>query len=344
MKEYESRSVLRRLPVDHIEEIEEESHVGHLAKSLGLWQLTAIGVGGIIGVGIFSLAGLVAHGDADNPGVGPSVLIAFLIAGLASAAAALSYAEFAGMIPRAGSAYTYGYVALGELVGWFIGWDLLLEYIAIVAVVAIGISGYLEAFLQRLRVELPLSDHCERRGRRAVVNIPAVLICLLVDLHSGSRRRRPSVASSSLSSVIKVLLILLHHRVGNLLHQHCQLRPVHAFRLRPGAHRRGDRVLRRLRVRRHEHRRRGGQDGQKHMPKAIILSLIIAMIALCCGNPRPHRYAELHRDRPGEPGSPPPSRSVGLPVAEHHLRLRCCSLHHDRDADLPAGSPASGSR
>ena len=85
MKAYESRSVLRRLPVDHIEEIEEESHVGHLARSLGLWQLTAIGVGGIIGVGIFSLAGLVAHGDADNPGVGPSVVIAFLIAGLASA-------------------------------------------------------------------------------------------------------------------------------------------------------------------------------------------------------------------------------------------------------------------
>jgi APA family basic amino acid/polyamine antiporter len=121
MKEYESSSVLRKLPVDHIEEVEEESHVGHLQKSLGLWQLTAIGVGGIIGVGIFSLAGLVAHGDQDNPGVGPSVLIAFLIAGLASAAAALSYAEFAGMIPRAGSAYTYGYVALGEIVGWFIG-------------------------------------------------------------------------------------------------------------------------------------------------------------------------------------------------------------------------------
>ena len=82
MKEYESTSVLRKLPVDHIEEVEEESHVGHLAKSLGLWQLTAIGVGGIIGVGIFSLAGLVAHGDADNPGVGPAVLIAFLIAGI----------------------------------------------------------------------------------------------------------------------------------------------------------------------------------------------------------------------------------------------------------------------
>ncbi|HYO36200.1 MAG TPA: amino acid permease, partial [Geodermatophilus sp.] len=96
-----NRSVWRRMPIDQMDDAQESG--GGLAKSLGLWQLTAIGVGGIIGVGIFSLAGLVAAGDADNEGVGPAVLIAFLIAGLASAAAALSYAEFAGMIPRAGS-------------------------------------------------------------------------------------------------------------------------------------------------------------------------------------------------------------------------------------------------
>src|SRR3954452_2560153 len=114
-----SGAVWRRLPGERIEEIEAERGAGQRTQSLGLCQLTPIGVGGIIGVGISSLAGLVPHGDADNPGVGPSVLVAFLIAGLASAAAALSYAEFAGMIPRAGSAYTYGYVALGELVAWF---------------------------------------------------------------------------------------------------------------------------------------------------------------------------------------------------------------------------------
>src|SRR3712207_5765320 len=182
------QSVFRRMPVDQMEEIEKESGAGALAKSLGLWQLTAIGVGGIIGVGIFSLAGLVAAGDADNPGVGPAVLIAFLIAGLASAAAAVSYAEFAGMIPRAGSAYTYGYVALGEIIGWFIGWDLLLEYIAIVAVVAIGISGYLEAFLNGFGVTLPISitASAEEGG---IVNLPAMLICLLVTaiLSAGTR-------------------------------------------------------------------------------------------------------------------------------------------------------------
>src|SRR3712207_4176510 len=206
MATYESRSVWRRLPVDRMEEIEAESGAGELNKSLGLWQLTAIGVGGIIGVGIFSLAGLVAQGDADTPGVGPAVLIAFLIAGLASAAAALSYAEFAGMIPRAGSAYTYGYVALGELVGWFIGWDLLLEYIAIVAVVAIGISGYLEAFLNGFGVTLPISitASAEEGG---VVNVPAIVICLLVTFIL-SRGTKTFGRFELIAVAIKILLIL----------------------------------------------------------------------------------------------------------------------------------------
>ena len=84
------------------------------------------------------------------------MLISFLIAGVASAAAAFSYAEFAGLIPKAGSAYTYGYAVLGEIVGWFIGWDLLLEYTAIVAVVAIGISGYFNDPARRSSgIELP---------------------------------------------------------------------------------------------------------------------------------------------------------------------------------------------
>ena len=96
---------LRRKPID---DIESEGGDG-LQRTLGLWQLTAIGIGGIIGAGIFSLAGAVANEKA-----GPAVLVSFLIAGVASAAAAFSYAEFAGLIPRAGSAYTYGYVVLGS--------------------------------------------------------------------------------------------------------------------------------------------------------------------------------------------------------------------------------------
>ncbi|WBB77248.1 amino acid permease [Micromonospora sp. WMMD882] len=166
------RGLLRRKPV---EEITEETDEG-LARSLGLWQLTAIGVGGIIGAGIFALAGAVANETA-----GPAVLLSFLIAGVASAAAALSYAEFAGMIPKAGSAYTYGYVVLGEAVAWFIGWDLLLEYTAIVAVVAIGISGYFGFLVGELGVALPewmLGAPGSGEGR--VVDLFAVLLCLLI--------------------------------------------------------------------------------------------------------------------------------------------------------------------
>src|SRR6476659_11014090 len=120
-------------------------------RVLGVWQLTAIGIGGIIGVGIVVLAGQQAALNA-----GPAVALSFVIAGIASAAAALCYAEFAGMIPVTGSAYTYGYAVLGELAAWLIGWDLLLEYALIVAVVAIGWSGYVQHLMAGLGIQLPV--------------------------------------------------------------------------------------------------------------------------------------------------------------------------------------------
>src|SRR5215475_2370806 len=119
-------------------------------RVLGVWQLTAIGIGGIIGVGIFVLAGQQAAANA-----GPAVALSFIIAGIASAAAALCYAEFAGLIPVTGSAYTYGYAVLGEIVAWIIGWDLLLEYALVVAVVSIGWSAYLQALLGQFGLALP---------------------------------------------------------------------------------------------------------------------------------------------------------------------------------------------
>jgi basic amino acid/polyamine antiporter, APA family len=124
---------------------------GQFRRVLGLWQLTGIGLGGLIGAGIFVLTGVVAATQA-----GPAVSLSFVIAGTASSAAALCYAEFAGMIPVAGSAYTYGYAALGEVVAWIIGWDLLLEYSLVVAVVSIGWSGYLQALLSELGLFLPV--------------------------------------------------------------------------------------------------------------------------------------------------------------------------------------------
>jgi basic amino acid/polyamine antiporter, APA family len=142
------QALLRTKPVEQLQS--ETSQQGQFRRVLGLWQLTAIGLGGIIGAGIFVLTGVVAATQA-----GPAVLLSFVIAGIASAAAALCYAEFAGMIPAAGSAYTYGYAALGEIVAWVIGWDLLLEYALVVAVVSIGWSGYLQALLGIFGVSLP---------------------------------------------------------------------------------------------------------------------------------------------------------------------------------------------
>ncbi|MBC7595243.1 MAG: amino acid permease, partial [Kineosporiaceae bacterium] len=145
-----------------------------LERSIGLWQLTAIGLGAIIGAGIFALAGPVAKADA-----GPAVSLSFLLAGFASACAALSYAEFGSLIPQAGSAYTYGYAVLGEVVGWFIGWDLLLEYTAIVAVVAIGVSQYISFLLTALGLDLPmwmLGAPGSGDGHR--VDLFAILLCL----------------------------------------------------------------------------------------------------------------------------------------------------------------------
>ena len=171
------RGVFRRKPIDQIEP--EDPDGGGLTRALGVGQLTALGVGGIIGAGVFSLAGAVAKEDA-----GPGVLFSFLIAGIASACAALSYAEFAGMIPKAGSAYTYGYAVLGEGVGWLIGWDLLLEYTAIVAVVGIGISGYFGFLVEQVGISLPEwmlgapGSDPSQPGR--VVDLFAVILCLLI--------------------------------------------------------------------------------------------------------------------------------------------------------------------
>ena len=270
-----TRSIMRRKPLDDIEE--ENKHSG-LFKSLGLWQLTAIGVGGIIGVGIFSLAGLVAAGTEENPGVGPAVLISFLIAGLASAAAALSYAEFAGMIPRAGSAYTYGYVALGEVIGWFIGWDLLLEYIAIVAVVAIGISGYLEAFLSGIGIHLPVwMTSTAEEGKGGIINIPAILVCLLVTWIL-SRGTKAFGRFELVAVAIKVVLILFIIGLGVFYIDTNNYNPFMPSGFGPVLAGSATVFFAVFGYDAMSTAAEEAKDGKKHMPKAIVLSLIIAML------------------------------------------------------------------
>ena len=163
------RTLLRTKPIEQLQR--EIGSAQQFRRVLGLWQLTAIGLGGLIGAGIFVLTGVVAATQA-----GPAVSLSFVIAGVASAAAALCYAEFAGMIPVAGSAYTYGYAVLGELVAWVIGWDLLLGYVLVVAVVSIGWSGYVQALLSLFGFTLPnWAMGAPGTGTGHVLDLPAML-------------------------------------------------------------------------------------------------------------------------------------------------------------------------
>ncbi|HEY2059413.1 MAG TPA: amino acid permease [Amycolatopsis sp.] len=267
--------IFRRKPIEEID----GSAAGGLQRTLGLRQLTAIGVGGIIGAGIFSLAGAVANKTA-----GPAVLISFLIAGIASAAAAFSYAEFAGLIPRAGSAYTYGYAVLGEIVGWFIGWDLLLEYTAIVSVVAIGISGYFNDLLGFLHVSLPAwmsgAPGTEPTGIAPgsyKVNLFAVLLCLIIAfvLNQGMKN---AARFETLLVYLKVALVVLVIVVGAFHIKTGNYSNFFPFGL-SGAFTGAATVF--FAVFGYDAMSTAAEeskDSQKHMPKAILYSLAISMV------------------------------------------------------------------
>jgi APA family basic amino acid/polyamine antiporter len=144
-----------------------------LRRSLSAWDLTLLGIGAIIGTGIFVLTGTAAANQA-----GPAITMSYLAAGLACAFAALCYAEFASMIPIAGSAYTYAYATLGEIVAWMIGWDLILEYAVGSMTVAIGWSGYMQRLLAGFGIELPIA--LGAAPPVGVINLPAVIIVLLI--------------------------------------------------------------------------------------------------------------------------------------------------------------------
>ncbi|MGH9868447.1 MAG: amino acid permease [Candidatus Polarisedimenticolia bacterium] len=121
-----------------------------LKRTLGPIQLTALGIGAVIGAGIFATVGTAAAGNPDRPGAGPAILLSFIITGVACAFCALCYAELASMIPISGSAYTYSYATLGEVVAWIIGWDLIIEYAIGNVAVAISWSGYFNELLRGL--------------------------------------------------------------------------------------------------------------------------------------------------------------------------------------------------
>jgi len=144
-------SLVRCKPVSEVVAASE----GRLKRVLGPWNLIALGIGGIIGAGIFATVGTAAVGDAARPGAGPAIIVSFVLTGIACGFAALCYAEFASMVPIAGSAYTYAYTTLGELVAWIIGWDLIIEYAVGNVAVAISWSGYFNAFLSGFGIHFP---------------------------------------------------------------------------------------------------------------------------------------------------------------------------------------------
>src|SRR5687768_8935245 len=155
-----------------------------LKRTLTASNLTLLGIGAIIGAGIFVLTGQAAAQYA-----GPGIVISFVIAGMGCLFAGLCYAEFASMIPIAGSAYTYGYATLGEFIAWIIGWDLILEYALGAVTVAIGWSGYVVSFLDGIGIHLP-PELTAARGAAvtladgstvtALFNLPAVVIIAIV--------------------------------------------------------------------------------------------------------------------------------------------------------------------
>jgi len=168
-----------------VTDLQKEAETDHsLKRALGALNLTMLGIGAIIGTGIFVLTGTVAAQNA-----GPAVVLSFVLAGVASIFAALCYAEFASLVPMAGSAYTYGYATLGELFAWIIGWDLVLEYALGAVTVAIGWSGYVVSFLKDIGINFPCTLSAARgtavmcadgTTATALFNLPAVIIIALV--------------------------------------------------------------------------------------------------------------------------------------------------------------------
>lgn len=199
-----SPSLWRVKPIAALLEGRESSR---LRRSLGLLDLVALGIGAIIGTGIFVVTGVAAAQYA-----GPGLVVSFILAGLAAALAALSYAELASMIPVAGSAYTYSYAALGEFVAWIVGWNLVLAYLIASGAVAIGWGSYLVDLLRSFGILLP-GTVVAGPGRGGVVNLPAMAIALLVTLLI-IRGTSQSARATKVIVLIKLAVIVLFIVVG----------------------------------------------------------------------------------------------------------------------------------
>jgi APA family basic amino acid/polyamine antiporter len=197
---------------------EADSEASGLKRVLGPWHLIFLGVGAIVGAGIFVITG---HAAAQY--AGPAVTLSFMLAGLTCAFAGLCYAEFASLIPIAGSAYTYAYSTLGEIFAWIIGWDLILEYSLGATTVAIGWSGYVVSFLKDLGVSFPAAlaaapySFDPKTGiwtkTGALLNLPAALIIALI-AYILVRGIKESATVNSIIVFLKIGIILIFIGAG----------------------------------------------------------------------------------------------------------------------------------
>ena len=237
-----------RKPIQHV--LDGAASPGaSLKRVLGKWDLTALGVGAIIGAGIFASTGSAIAGGAEHIGAGPAIILSFVLTAVTCGFAALCYAELAAMVPIAGSAYTYAYTALGELVAWIIGWDLILEYAVGNVAVAISWSGYFVELIGQFGLHFPAWLATDYRtafqaaellqgnpgagaaaaylasaatqaphvfGIPVIVNLPAVVIVALLTalLVYGIRE---SARSNSLMVLLKVGIVVFFIAVGAVL-------------------------------------------------------------------------------------------------------------------------------
>ena len=181
-----------------------------LLKTLGAMDLVLLGIGCIIGTGIFVLTGVAAAKYA-----GPGIMLSFVLSGLACTFAALAYAELAAMVPIAGSAYTYTYTALGEIVAWIVGWNLLLEYSVGSSAVAAGWSGYMVGLLKSAGIILPQALTAVPADG-GIVNLPAMFISILLSFFL-VRGTKESVNLNKILVVIKLLAVFIFLIVVRLL-------------------------------------------------------------------------------------------------------------------------------
>jgi basic amino acid/polyamine antiporter, APA family len=202
------KRLFRRKFLENIlEELDIEQH--RLHRTLNAFDLTILGIGAIIGVGIFVLTGAASANYA-----GPGVVLSFVISGSACAFAALCYAELASSIPVAGSAYNYAYATMGEMIAWIIGWDLILEYVVASIAVAIGWSGYFVNILKAIGIHIPVwCSSAPGTVPGAVINLPAILIVLLltVILVIGIKE---SARFTGVMVLVKVVTVLVFIAVG----------------------------------------------------------------------------------------------------------------------------------